>query len=180
MTDAKSTHNRRSIRLPGYDYSQPGAYFFTIVTRGREPLFGQVVNDEMLLSAAGLAVHMVWDALTARFSMIETDAFVVMPNHVHGVLFIGDDGARGGAGAARDAVGAASSAPTLGTVLRALKSLSARAVNRSMGCSGGVWQRDYFERVIRNERELTDIRRYIVDNPLRWALDHENPENVHT
>ncbi|MDE3095499.1 MAG: hypothetical protein KGK07_05820, partial [Chloroflexota bacterium] len=107
MTDAESTHNRRSIRLPEYDYAQPGAYFFTIVTRGRVPLFGQIVNDEMRPSAAGLAVHMVWDALTARFSMIETDAFVVMPNHVHGVIFISDDGTRDGAGAARDAGGAA-------------------------------------------------------------------------
>ena len=162
------------------------------------PLFGQIVNDEMRLSAAGLAVHTVWDALTARFSMIETDAFVVMPNHVHGVLFIGDDRSGDGAGAASSMMdaasdaggaangsvggtgGAASSAPTLGVILRAFKSLSARAVNQCMGRSGSVWQRDYFERVIRNERELTDVRRYIVDNPLRWALDHENPERGDT
>jgi REP element-mobilizing transposase RayT len=102
---------------------------------------------------------------------MELDAFVVMPNHVHGIaVFVG-------AGLALpEENGAASSAPTLGDVVRAFKSLSAIHVNRLLRRSGPLWQRNYYEHVIRNERELDKIREYIATNPLRWALDRENPQ----
>ena len=81
-------HHRRSIRLKGYDYSQAGAYFITIVTQGRLCLFGDVVDGEMHLNNAGKMVRRIWDGMPNRFPSIEMDEFVVMPNHVHGVIVL--------------------------------------------------------------------------------------------
>jgi putative transposase len=159
---SNTSRERRSLRLPAYDYARHGAYFFTIVTAHRPSLLGDVVDDDMRVSGAGQSVLAVWQDLPVRFPAVELDAFVVMPNHVHGVMWLVEPGA-------------ASSAPPLGEVLRAFKSLTAQAINRLNGTTGAVWQRNYFERVVRDEAELQVIRRYIVENPLRWALDHENP-----
>ena len=112
-----------------------------------------------------------------------------MPNHVHGILWLLDademQGQLTGLPADEHSIsgafhgrGAASSAPTLGAVLRAFKSLSALAVNRQLQRSGPLWQRNYYERVIRNERELYAIRQYILDNPQRWEMDRENVDAV--
>jgi hypothetical protein len=127
---------RRPVRLPGFDYSGEGAYFVTICTRNRECLFGAVVDGEMRLNNVDRVVQIVWGGLPDRFAVIELDAFVVMPNHVHGILVVGAALAppkrrKAGAGLALPVGGAASSAPTrfasttLGTVVRAFKSISA-------------------------------------------------------
>ncbi len=185
-------HHRRSIRLRGYDYAWPGAYFVTIVTQGRECLFGDVVGDAMQLNKAGHAVLEVWGGLPDRFPAVQLDAFVVMPNHVHAIVIIVGAGIapprvpdregaaprdKGEGAASRgDHEGAASSAPTLGDVMRAFKSLSALSVNRLVGRSGQpLWQRNYFEHVVRDEADLDRARRYIEANPQRWAEDEENP-----
>jgi REP element-mobilizing transposase RayT len=169
---------RRSLRLEGFDYSKEGAYFVTICTRNRECLFGDVVNGKMCLNEAGRVVHTVWDGLSDRFPTIELVSFVVMPNHVHGILVVG-------AALALPVGGAASSAPTrsasttLGTVVRAFKSISAIGVNRLLSRSGqSLWQRSYYEHVIRGEESLNRIREYISTNPLRWQLDRENSERT--
>jgi REP element-mobilizing transposase RayT len=167
---------RRPLRLPGFDYSGEGAYFVTICTRNREYLFGAVVDGEMRLNNVGRVVQTVWGGLSDRFPTIELDAFVVMPNHVHGILGVG-------AGLAPPRRGAASSAPTrfasttLGTVVRAFKSISAISVNRLLSRSGQpLWQGSYYEHIIRDEESLNRIREYIETSPLRWQLDRENPE----
>jgi REP element-mobilizing transposase RayT len=147
---------RKRLRLPEYNYSTPGAYFFTIVTISRQHLFGCIANDSMVLNDAGAAVTGAWRELPDRFPELELDEFVVMPNHVHGITWLTEH------------------ALHLGKVMRALKSLSAREVNRVLDREGPVWQRSYHERVIRNEAELRRFRAYIVDNPGRWALDEEN------
>jgi REP element-mobilizing transposase RayT len=215
MSQSTSRPRRRSIRLPGYDYSQPGYYFITVCTHDRECLFGEVRNAEMVLSEAGRAVRSVWTNLPNRFPGIDLDEFVVMPNHVHGILVIANpSGAptRPGApappgtstppGMSRSLVGAglalpvappwpargvgqagrASPAPTdgrrmrLGDVVGAFKSLSAVVVNRLLARSGQpLWQRNYFEHVVRGDAELQRIRQYVVDNPAKWAEDRENP-----
>ena len=154
------------MRIPEFDYATPGAYYFTIVTEGRRHLFGDVVDDEMRLNEVGREVLNTWLGLPARFSAIELDELIVMPNHVHGILWLTGDGALHGRGAA-------SSAPTLGVVMRAFKSVSARAVNARLGRTGRLWQRGYYERVIRSDRELAEIRQYVVDNPAKWAFDRE-------
>jgi len=157
---------RKRIRLKEYDYSQPGAYFVTVCARDRACVFGEIDNDTVLLTAAGKAVEEALIALPERFRALGIDSYAVMPNHVHAILFITEEN-----------TGAASSAPTLGRIMRAFKSLSAHSVRSSGGCSkSGLWQRSYYEHVVRTEADLNGIRQYILDNPLQWELDEENPQ----
>lgn len=153
---------RRPLRAPAYDYTASGAYFITIVTLDRAYFFGTIADDVFFPTPAGDAVSRVWQDLTSRFPTIEVDHFVVMPNHVHGLLWITD--------------APAPQQVSLGTIVGAFKSLAAREVNLMLKRTGSLWQRNYYERVVRSEAELNAIRRYIDENPLRWALDAENPE----
>jgi putative transposase len=169
MKNRTDTHHRRSIRLKGYDYTEVGAYFVTICTQNRECLFGDIVDGEMRLGEAGRIVVDTWAALPQRFPSVEIDESVVMPNHFHGIILIAVEGA-----ACR---GAACCAPTLGETIRAFKSISAIAVNRLLGRGGRpLWQRNYYEHIVRDERSSNLIRQYIYDNPSQWAFDRENPE----
>jgi REP element-mobilizing transposase RayT len=242
MTQGLLRYRRRSIRLPEYDYAQAGAYFVTLCTHNREPLFGDIVDGEMALNEFGEIVHRCWTALPGHFSHVCLDAFVVMPNHLHGVIIIartnGADrtdhrngeglakftetpvhegsahwdeasarftyepvrgrGARRGEALARGGVeipstGGANASPlqpsslekpwpngtrpgSLAAMVQNFKSVSTRAINRLRGETGlPVWQRNYYEHIIRDERDLDRIRQYIADNPGHWAEDAENP-----
>jgi REP element-mobilizing transposase RayT len=150
-------HHRRSVRLGGYNYSQAGAYFVTICTHDRElSLQAESVRD---------VVRSAWCGLPARFPGVALDEFVIMPNHIHGIIIL--EG------------GAASSAPTLGRVVRAFKSISGIQGNRVLGRSNRpFWQRSYHEHVIRDEGELDVVRQYIQANPGNWPDDPENPSNT--
>ena len=186
--DTERPHRRR-LRLKGYDYAQDGAYYVTICAQHRLCLFGDIVDGKIRLNTAGSAVQAVWNELPRRFARLELDAFVVMPNHVHGIAaFVGaglalpgDEGvARKGAASSTPTrghaeYGTAGGAPALGDVVRAFKSLSAIRVNRLLTRSGPLWQRNYYEHVIRDEDELKRIREYIANNPMQWELDRENP-----
>ena len=166
-------HHRQSFRWKGFDYSSRGLYFITACTSGRELLFGEVANGRCQLSPAGQAVRAAWYGLQERFAEVQFDAFVVMPNHMHAILVNVGTGLPAGG---RFIQGAASSAPTVGRIMRAFKSVSAIEVNRLLGRNGQpVWQRNYYERVVRNHSEAEAIRRYIGENPARWELDPENP-----
>jgi REP element-mobilizing transposase RayT len=174
-------HHRRSIRLKGYDYSRAGAYFVTICTHDRECLFGEIMDGEMRLNDAGQAAQADWVRLPERFQSIELDEFVIMPNHLHGIILVGAGFAPPDRGAPNRGAcrGAACCAPTLGDILRAFKSISAIAVNRLLGRSDrSLWQRNYYEHIVRSENELARIREYIANNPAQWALDRENPDCV--
>jgi len=179
-------HHRRSIRLKGYDYSQAGAYFITLCTQDRACLFGKVVNGEMRLNDAGRMVLAEWNRLPERFPHLVLDAFVVMPNHVHGILVITDPAPTAGAtlGATVGAtVGAtlvvAPTAPTVGNIIGAFKSRVTVEYIRGVKTSGWppfrgrLWQRNYYEHIIRNKRALNAIRQYIMENPRRWHRDRE-------
>ena len=239
-------HHRRSIRLKGYDYTQAGAYFITLVTHGRECLFGEVVNGEMVLNEWGFLALNEWRQLGQRFAQVIVDETVVMPNHLHGILLIRDDGQpavatgrpepdtvvvgsdhdHGEVGFDCDDVGVGQSdchnvgvgpdcdhggagqeatlqttpdffappllplphAPpqhnhppgvipgSLGAIVGAYKSTTARLINglrRTIGAP--VWQRNYYERIVRDELELGRIRRYILENPRHWIEDRANP-----
>lgn len=155
---------RRQLRLSGYDYRREGWYFLTIVTYGREELFGTITDGVMQLSAEGEAVANVWAGLPRHYLHVSLDAFVVMPNHVHGILVLAS---RASAEAGR--------AP-LSEVVRGFKTYAARRVNGIKNRSGTpVWQRNYYERIVRDDHELQNVRRYIADNPARWDADVENP-----
>jgi len=177
-------HHRRSIRLRGYDYSRAGVYFVTLGTHNRECLFGQIVDGGMVLNDAGRIVSEEWSNTPILRPDLELDEFVVMPNHFHGIIIItGRDTAH-----RADTIpkGTAHRAPTerfgkpvpgsVPTIIRSFKSAVTRRVNEMRGTSGlKLWQRNYYEHIIRNETELNHIREYIINNPLKWDLDRENP-----
>ncbi len=150
--------HRRPLRLRGFDYSSSGGYFVTICTHRREQLFGQCLQDEVCLAPAGVAVLACWAEIPAHFPF-ELDAFVVMPSHVHGIVFL----VRAG------------HAPPLQTVVGSFKSAAAREVNVLRGTPGApVWQRGFYDHVMRDEEDLERIREYIATNPARWTSDPEN------
>jgi len=180
-------HRRRSIRLPGYDYTQPGAYFITICTYNGQHLLGEVVDGAMCLNAYGQIVQEEWfrTADLRPYVRLEADEFVVMPNHVHGILWTVDNDDVGAQRrcAPTEPVGGTTSANvkpgSLGAIIRAFKSAVTKRINQMRGTpSAPVWQRNYWEHIIRDERALRAIRRYIINNPLRWHLDRYNPQRV--
>ena len=163
-------HHRHSIRLKDYDYSRSGAYFVTLCAWHRECLFGSIVDGEMVLNDMGRIVFQAWEWLGTRYNHVLLGEWIIMPNHLHGIIVIDD--CRGGS----------RTAPTeckpLGRLIGAFKTISTKQINQfrdNAGCP--VWQRNYYERVIRNEVELSRANEYIVNNPMKWESDRENPLN---
>ncbi|MEE8640742.1 MAG: transposase [bacterium] len=183
MTFDRHKHHRRSIRLRDYDYTSGGAYFVTICTYDRECLFGAVEGDTVRLNQYGLVAGEEWSRSAAHRPEIELDASVVMPNHVHGIVIITDDAV----GAQR--VGAQRVAPllygppaqrplsyrppgSLGSFVAGFKMAVTKRINLLRGTPGGrVWQRNYYERIIRDDDEAARTRAYIYDNAGRWPDD---------
>ncbi len=156
-------HHRRSIRLREYDYSQSGAYFITICTHNRELLFDTESVQDML--------RKLWDKLPSKFPMIELDEFVVMPNHVHGIIMIErPDGVPTGT--------------TVGDIVDWYKTMTTNVYidgvksNQWRRFDGRFWQRNYFEHVVRDDGDLNRIRQYIIDNPRKWEEDENNPKRT--
>ena len=177
-------HHRHSIRLQGFDYTQPGGYFVTICTYERRNLFGRVVDGRMQLNRYGEIVREEWfrTAEIRPYVVLRADEFVVMPNHVHGIIWIVRDESEDPAGAIGPIAPAGGNvrprgpAPhSLGAIVGQFKSVVSRRINLLRGTPGGpVWQRNYWERVVRSWHSLERIRRYIAENPVRWELDREN------
>jgi REP element-mobilizing transposase RayT len=208
-------HHRKSIRLKGFDYSQNAAYFITLVTQGRECLFGEIIDGEMQLNAAGEIITLAWLGMEPRFPHVQLDEFVIMPNHFHAIISVGatlvvapdvvapdvvapdvvapdavaPDAVAPDVVAGEQRAGT-SPAPTntntvvktaLGDIVGAFKSIATHkyilAVRRGNlpPFAGKIWQRNYYEHIIRNERDWERIRRYIRVNPARWAADMESP-----
>ncbi len=187
-------HQRRSIRLAGYDYGSAGVYFVTICTYQRDLLFEDVVLRRV--------AETMWQRIPRHFPNVQLDGWVVMPNHVHGIVVIVDDPGRGEASQvigsraefvpsdairfANETVSGDASplrqrptgaqAGSLGAIVGNFKSVTARRINRLRRTPGvPVWQRNYYEHVVRDERALNAIRQYIADNPARWMWDRHNP-----
>ena len=182
--------SRRSVRLPGYDYASAGAYFVTICTQQHSELFGQIVGESIVLSEIGRIADACWREIPSHFQQVNLDEYVIMPNHVHAVAWIvptqqGDEHAgliseatAGGFGIGRRAKGVSCPgrpsgrgrdgvrAGSLGAIIASYKSAVTRLTNRLRATPGGrVWQRSYWEHVVRSEEALAAIRQYIVDNP---------------
>ena len=166
--------HRKSTRLPEYDYSQQGAYFVTVCVQNREGLLGRIFKGEMHLNQAGIAVARWWKELEKKFPLVKIDEYyVVMPNHCHGIVFIsepsGPDVEGGHAG------------PPLQRVVQWFKTMSMNEYIHGVKehswkpFKGHLWQRSFYEHVIRNDEALNRIREYIKYNPQRWDLDQENP-----
>ena len=177
MTYDSERHHRRSIRLPGYDYAQPGAYFVTICAVQGECLFGDIVDGVMIESVFGVIAREEWfrSADIRSEIVLNQDEFVVMPNHEHGIVrIIGDVGATG-----RSPLRAPRPGPlphSLGAVMAGYKAVVTKHINQIRSTPGmPVWQRNYWEHVIRNEAEMQRIREYIQTNPARWSDDQLHP-----
>jgi len=174
----QDVHHRRSIRLPGHDYSSDGAYFVTIVTRERELLFGDVIAGEMRLNPYGMVVVREWTRSAEIRKELSLDSFVVMPNHLHAIVHIRGVGAHGRAPlrTPRPADSPSRKPQSLGSLVAGFKASATKAINLLHDTPGvPVWQRNYYERVIRDQIELARIRQYIADNPANWQSDPENP-----
>ena len=179
-------HHRRLIRLKGYDYSQTGAYFVTMCVKNKENWLGKITDGEEVLSEIGSIAEKCWNEILTHYPCVQLDKYVIMPNHIHGIIKIIDN----------DFVGAENLQPlhqiqplpkinqyqkiiskSLGSIIRGFK------IGVTKWCNLHkyelfAWQRNYHEHIVRNEKELNRIREYIVNNPLRWQFDRENPECV--
>jgi len=183
--------NRHTTRLPGYDYTQPGAYFVTLLTWHREQTLGEIISGEIQLSKLGKIAASEWLRLESRFSNVKLDEWIIMPNHIHGILMLLPAGYVGARQNPQDHVLESSASPlqtvsqpaqpkgtvhqSLGAILGAFKaSVSNKAHHILDNPKIPIWQRNYHEHVIRNETDLQTIRQYIHDNPSKWEFDEEN------
>ena len=196
MLLAENKNNRRSIRLKEYDYSQIGAYFVTICSSRKRIIFGDIKNGIMGLSEAGIIAYECWNDLPNHFPNIELDEISIMPNHIHFIVIIDKDIRRGAACSAQNDAkfragaalhyaqtdvksqeGAASRAPTggsLSAIVGSYKSAVTNKINKMYERSGiSIWQRNYYEHIIRNGKELNATRKYIQLNPANWEQDKE-------
>ncbi len=187
MTYNPEQHHWHSIRLKGYNYSTAGAYFVTVCTKNHRHHFGNIIDNKIELAEIGKIVNQFWTEIPHHFSNVLLDEYTTMPNHLHGIIFITDK--------CRGEVSSPSMLPrpvtkgretlplqqrmTLGNVIGYFKYQSTKCVNKTCKSSGiTIWQRNYYEHIIRNEKELNLIREYIINNPLQWQFDRENPEHV--
>lgn len=182
MFPKSSFPHRRIHRLSEFDYSQPGAYFVTIVTQDRKT-FCQIVDGEMVLSEVGKMVEEVWIAIPDHFPKVELGNFVVMPNHFHGIITICVEETQGIIVGARHAVPQKHSpfekfgkpvSGSLATIIRSFKSATTKAFHKFPDHSEEpLWQQGYYDHVIWNEREYRAIYDYIRANPMKWEKDEE-------
>ena len=169
-------HHRRSIRLKSYDYSRCGAYFVTICTQGRLCLFGDIVDNAVALKDAGKMVQRTFEEVPEKYPGVQTDVFTVMPNHLHGIIII--ENRLSTVSATTD--GRPLSLPDIVKRFKSFTTyLYAKGVKEHgwSPFSDRLWQRNYFERVIRGDDEMIKCREYIVNNPRKWDEDEENPIN---
>ncbi|MEW5745929.1 MAG: transposase [Nitrospirota bacterium] len=180
------TRRRRSVRLQGYDYSREGAYFVTICIQDRACLLGEVIDGRMQLNDAGQMVTRWWNESANKFPTIESGGYIIMPNHIHSIIVI--------VGAALCGCPETNKqpetgqphrvAPTLGNIIDWFKTMTTNEYIRGARThgwqpfNGKLWQRNYYEHIIRNNDELNRIREYIINNPSRWAEDENNPANI--
>lgn len=168
-------YNRKSIRLQNYNYSGGGIYFVTILTKDRKCCLSEIKDYGAVLLEPGKIVDRFWNELTIRYQDIILDEYIVMPNHLHGIICIAGDEAihelplQNTAGRRK---------MMLSKMVGYFKMNSAKEINTIQGSAGSpFWHRNYFERIIRNEKELNNVRQYIHYNPAKWQMDYENPEN---
>lgn len=167
------SRHRRSIRLKGFDYAGDGAYFVTVCANNRVCLFGHIMNEEMNLSLKGVVAFKCLQEIPNHFDNVTLDIFVVMPNHVHAIIFVDPP----------DNVGARYIAPlhtsrfgplpkqSLATIVGNYKAAVTRRIRQQAGEIIPIWQRNYHERIIRSDKELNEIRGYVATNPARWMND---------
>src|SRR6056297_2387839 len=191
MTLYKNRYRVESTRLKGWDYSSPGAYFITICTKNREWLFGDIVENFMVLNGNGTIVENCWYDLPCHYDHVKLDQFVIMPNHVHGIMMIDIENVP--ASHVETGLKPVSTEPVLSAnidngkmkthglfeFVRALKTFSARRINEHRKTPGKpVWQSRFYDHIIRDDNELYRIRKYIMVNPANWENDNNYTAEV--
>ena len=168
---------RNSMRYAGYDYTQPGAYFVTICAQRGQPIFGVVVDHAMQLNPLGVLAQQAWVDLAAKHAHVTVDSSVVMPNHAHALLWIVEPAIHDGlsvAGTPRQY--GKPIAGSLSTLINAYKmTVTKRAIAAGLIPGPPLWQRNFWDRIVRDERELANVRHYIATNPARWLDDQLHP-----
>jgi REP element-mobilizing transposase RayT len=176
--DSQKPYRRPQLRLPHYDYGSGGAYFVTICLEQRECLLGQVANGEIHLNECGVVVRDEWMRSGALRPEMELDDLVVMPNHLHGIVWITEQ-AEAHCRVPLQAEGSRRRPRTLSSFIAQYKAYSTKRINELRGTPGArLWQPNFYEHVIRNDEDLYNVRKYIQENPLKWELDKENPANL--
>ena len=165
----------RAIRLKGYDYTSEGFYFVTICSHEKRCIFGRIVESRAVLSAAGLIVRECWVAVPSHFAQTRLHEFVIMPNHLHGVVEICAKVGRSSAAPLPGTVPLVQ-AGSLGAIVRSFKAAATRTMHEKSRWTGALWQRNYFEAIVHDGEQLSNAVRYIKENPARWEWDKENPE----
>jgi putative transposase len=175
-------HHRRSIRLQGYDYSKPGMYYVTLTIQNREAILGSVVDGRVQLSRLGGIVRDEWLRTPIVRPGVKLGEFVIMPDHLHGVIEICEErdgvsfvGANGNVGAnsysPRRVTPFRSPSRTIGAIIRGFKGAATKRINEERGTAGAkLWQRNYYEHIVRDERDYRRIQKYILENPIRLAM----------
>ena len=183
MNHKSNLPQRRSLRLRGYDYSQPGAYFITICVEQQKCLFGEIIKGKMQLNVTGEIVAEWWNCIPQHFPSVKTEDFVIMPNHIHGIISWNIDV---GTGSPRPQntliVGTVShrhkDSPSLGTIVGYFKYQSTKYINELDNTPGRrIWQSRYHDHVIRDDIDFGRLREYIQNNPKQWELDQLHPDN---
>ena len=182
MAKYKNQYRVESARLKEWDYSSPWWYYVTINTKNHVEYFGRVVNSKMRINEVGKVAENCWLEIPNHFANVELDYFVIMPNHVHGIIIINPE--------CRDVACNVSTEQqnnfmskispnknTLSVIVRSFKSAVSKLVHQKLD-NNFAWQQRYYDRIIRNEKELYHIRKYIELNPMKWELEKEMPENL--
>jgi REP element-mobilizing transposase RayT len=170
--------NRQSIRLKGFDYSCDGAYFLTICVQNRECLFGEIQKENMILNDYGKIVREIWEDLPTTIVDIDLDEYIIMPNHFHAIIIIDKSVKSTGFYESLNISHEKDRRKMiLPKVVGKFKMLTAKAINQMRGTEGKFWQRNYYEIIIRSEEDLHRIREYIINNPMEWDRDENNPSN---
>lgn len=167
--------SRKPLRLKYYNYSANGGYFLTICTKKREHFFGEIKNDKMYLSEYGHLAKKYWEEIPEHFDDVLLDVFVIMPNHIHGIIFLDND--ISGYDPVENAYMRSLQTRTkekIPLIIQNYKAVITRNGKKFFPHKNFAWQKSYHDRIIRNEKELQNIREYILNNPLNWALDEEN------
>jgi len=156
---------RKRLRLKEFDYSNNFYYFVTICIDNREEFFSEINKGKSILTKAGRIVEEIWRNLPKHYPC-ELDRFIIMPDHIHGILILDNQYVN-------------TQKKSLSTIIQRFKTFTSRKINELLdGSAKFHWQKSFYDRIIRNERELYQIRKYIELNPLNWELEKDLPENL--
>jgi len=184
MLYQKQIRNRKGNRLKGYNYSRDGCYFITICTKNRIECFGEIRNEKMEYGRYGNIILNFWRAIPDHYENVFLDEWVIMPNHIHGIIVIENKiipdvvvGTEHCSVPTR-AVGDGKNYGLLSKIVKSFKEISLKTIRKNYNDFDFFWQRSFYDHIIRNEKSLDKIRRYIYYNPTKWELDINNLENL--